>query len=393
MKNIHRGLALILCSLFLSGCAAMPLMSRESSVKDLYKRVPYKTEGSRRVITLFCASNQKLEGKGTPKAHFTPERSEEITYGTAEIKIDPRLKIGLVLPVGLEKEDIVKVRNVNALDDDAFFNELREAVENSPHKSLLIEVMGYKDSFKLTAIKAAYYSYLLDINTPMLLFSWPGNQSVSIGGYLKAQELAKASGPQLGEVIAEVIRRVKPEKLWIEGSSLGAQVVCDSFDYLYSQADLADAEEEIAHVILAAPDVAESEFDEKFAKEVETLSRNFTVYVSSDDDALLLSEIISNEKKLGLEKIKVNEKHMKHEQFDEMKNIVYLKSLDPSRYSVVDVTPINTSSFRHGYYLECPEYFDDVYLRLMDDPPHINRRLYLLKTKDEIDYWVLTSDK
>ena len=71
----------------------------------------------------------------------------------------------------------------------------------------------------------------------------------------------------------------------------------------------------------------------------------------------------------------------------------YLKSLDPEKITVIDVTPINNASFKHGYYLESPEFFDDCYMRIFDKEPNTNRRLYLLKAKDDTDYWVLQGSK
>ena len=39
---------------------------------------------------------------------------------------------------------------------------------------------------------------------------------------------------------------------------MGAQVVVDAFSLLYRKADLADAQTEIAHVVLTAPDGKET---------------------------------------------------------------------------------------------------------------------------------------
>ena len=80
-------------------------------------------------------------------------------------------------------------------------------------------------------------------------------------------------------------------------------------------------------------------------------------------------------------------------EMDEAKKLLYLKSLDPDRINVIDVTPINNASYKHGYYLECPEFFDDFYQRIFDRNPGMNRRLYLLKFKDNTDYWVLQGNK
>ena len=98
---------------------------------------------------------------------------------------------------------------------------------------------------------------------------------------------------------------------------------------------------------------------------------------------MLISGWIDGEKKYGLQRVK------KHQQYEEMKDLMYLKSLHPDKFSVVDVTPINTASYRHGYYLEEPVYFDDIYIRIMGKNPHKNRRLFLMKAKDKTDYWVL----
>jgi esterase/lipase superfamily enzyme len=155
---------------------------------------------------------------------------------------------------------------------------------------------------------------------------------------------------------------------------------------MYQQKDLSDPDAEIDHVILAAPDVGLNEFDEKFKDELTAMSRNLTVYVSSNDDALLLSSLVSGKRRLGRQDFKYDD------QGPEAKDMLYLKSLKPEKITLIDVTPINRSSYRHGYYLEAPEFYDDFYLRVFDSKPSANRHLYLLKYKDNIDYWVMQSE-
>jgi esterase/lipase superfamily enzyme len=178
---------------------------------------------------------------------------------------------------------------------------------------------------------------------------------------------------------------VKPEKLWVKASSLGCQVVCDAFEEMYKEPVCADSEIEIDHVIFAAPDVGQGEFDTKFKEQLTSMTDRLTTYVSSDDEALLMSGMINHEQRLGRQNIRAQEPS----QMEEMKGLLYIKSLDPDRVNVIDVTPINDSSYKHGYYLECPEFFDDFYQRIFDKNPGMNRRLYLLKAKDGTDYWVL----
>jgi esterase/lipase superfamily enzyme len=349
----------------------------------------YKVEAGYRVVNIFYATSREVDYAAKPSPVFKAKMAGETTYGILDIRMDPRVRIGTMLPDQLKKNGIIELETTTRLAPDVFTKELSDAVQTSPHKSLLVLVFGYKDGFEATAMKAAYFAYLLDVNTPVLLFDWPGDQSVSIWGYEKAQSLASASGPYLADVLVKVVREVKPKKLWIEASSLGCQVVCDAFDTLYTHPDFADADIEIDQVILAAPDISRNKFDEKFKNEFTAISKKLTAYVSSDDNALLMSGIIDGEKKLGREKLRVTEP----EQLEEARGVLYLKSLDPERFMTIDVTAINNSSFKHGYYLECPEFYDDFYMRIFDTQPNINRHLYLLKYSNGADYWVMQGSK
>ncbi len=374
---------------FLQGCSYFPIQTAAPYVKDLYRRIPYKLDGRYRVINIFYATCRDIgEGKNFSSC-FLPKIGEDISYGKMDIKVDPGLKIGRMRPAALKRRGMIKMDDLEKMKTDDFISELQEAVKNSPHNSLLVLTFGYKDDFEVTAIKAAYFAYLLDVNTPVLLFDWPGNQPVSLEGYGKARKLAEKSGPYLCNLMGKIVREVRPQKLWLASSSLGAQVVCSAFGSMCKSSDFADSDFEIDHVILSAPDVAEGEFDSDFKDEIASLTRFLTAYVSSDDEALLLSGIIDGERKLGRQVIKPSESVKSHKQFEEMKNLMYLKSLQPDKISLVDVTPVNNASARHGYYLESPDYFDDFYIRILGRQPNLNRRLYLFKVKKKTDYWVL----
>ena len=258
----------------------------------------------------------------------------------------------------------------------------------SPHNSLMVFVSGDYDDFESAAIKATYFMYLLDVNTPVLLFDWPGDQAISIGGYKKAKKLAVASAPHLEDLLVKIIRQVKPQKLWINSSSTGCLVICYAAEQMCKRDDVCDADFKIDHIMLNAPDVGKDEFNKRFKKELSAVARNVTIYVSSSDRALLMSGLINRQQRLGRLRIKEPEQLI-----GEVKDMLYLKSLEPGRIALVDVTPINTASFKHGYYLESPEFYDDFYTRIFDKGPNSSRRSYLLKTEDGTDYWVLQGDR
>ena len=60
------------------------------------------------------------------------------------------------------------------------------------------------------------------------------------------------------------------------------------------------------------------------------------------------------------------------------------------RLSLVDVTPVNRTRNFHNFSLETPEFFDDLFLRLiLQDLPE-TRELYFLETPEGARYFVLT---
>ena len=377
--------ALFLCCLlplFFGGCASVT-GSDTRYMKDLYKRIPYRVSDNYRVLDVLYATTREKAKNSDKKLPYSARLSDEISTGTMEVKIDPSLRIGKMLPEKLKASGELNVEKVHIMRRQEFMREIRSRVEESPEKSLLVIVFGYMDDFESNAIKAGWFAYMLDVDTPVLLFDWPGDQSVSIGGYKKARRYAESSGGALGKLLMEIEEEINPEKLWVKGSSLGCEVICDAFEYMYRNRDQYENDVDITQVILAAPDVGEDDFKEKFGRHIAALSREMTIYVSADDDALLLSDMVTGEKKLGRQRATAPP------QTEEAKNLLLLKSRDPGRVTVIDVTPVNDSSFHHGYYLECPEFFDDFYARVHGQNSEANRRLYLLKYKGEIDYWVM----
>jgi esterase/lipase superfamily enzyme len=372
----------VMVSVFSAGCASVSKGDKQY-MKDLYKRLPYRISENYRILEVLYATTREKVQNSDRKLPYSARLSDTVSLGKMDVKIDPSLRIGKMLPEKLKASGTLEVERVNTMREEEFMREIRSQVEASPEKSLLVIVFGYMDDFGSNAIKAGWFAYMLDVDTPVLLFDWPGDQPVSIGGYKKARRYAESSGDDLGKLLIQIEEEINPEKLWVKGSSLGCEVICDAFEYMYRNRGRYENEVDISQVILAAPDVGEDDFREKFGRHIAVLSRKMTIYVSADDDALLLSDLVTGEKKLGRQRV------TPPPQTQEAKDLLLLKSRDPGRITVIDVTPINDSSFHHGYYLECPEFFDDFYARVHGQGSEVNRRLYLLKYKGEIDYWVM----
>ena len=224
---------------------------------------------------------------------------------------------------------------------------------------------------------------MLDINSPILLFDWPGNQGSSLRGYRRARNVAIESGADLAKTLELIVRDINPEKLWVIGNSMGGQVIADAFSHLYQNPEFADKGYEFENVIMTAPDVSHEEFDNQFKKEIMSMTRNLTVYVSSNDRALVMSRIVNRDSRRG-------ESTLNPDMLEEAVRISALLEPGEDLIDLVDVTPVNRTRNFHNFSLETPEFFDDLFLRLTNEKTPNSRLIYGFQTEDGANYWVLT---
>ena len=353
-----------------------------------FRRMAVAQLAEQGVYRFFYVTNRRAEmAEGPILERFGKERQETLEFGFFDTEIEPTLGIGMLSsPSDWFINEEIRLREIQALDQAGFVEQVRRLVRDSPHRSLLVVVHGFREAFPSALRKTAFVGHVLDINAPVLLFDWPGNQGSSLRGYRRAQQVAKASGGELAHTLELIIRDIQPARLWLIANSMGAQVVADAFSLLYQEADLADAETEIEDVVLTAPDVDHEEFDHKFKQEINALTRHLTVYVSANDRALLMSRLINRGRRRGESTLDT----FNPDQLAEAARVMDLVEPDSELVTLVDVTPVNRTRNFHNFSLETPEFFDDLFLRLMNTATPRNRLRYQLRTPDGAVYHVLT---
>ena len=351
----------------------------------LFRRMKVAQLAEQGNYRFFFVTNRRLESNDRPlKERFGKEREEILKFGYFDTRIQPSLGLGMLINATewFQNEEI-QLKTVQALEQAAFVEQVRKLIQDSPYRSLLVVVHGFREAFPSALRKTAFLSHVLDVDSPVLLFDWPGNQGSSLSGYRQARRVAEASGAELARTLELIIRDIQPDRLWLIANSMGAQVVVDAFGLLYQEADLADAETEIEDVVLTAPDVDHDEFNNQFKREIKALARNLTVYVSSNDRALLMSRIINRGKRLG-------ESTLNPDQLEEAVRVANLVEPGSDRITLVDVTPVNRTRNFHNFSLETPEFFDDLFLRLTNTDTPRSRPIYPVEAPNGAVYWVLT---
>ena len=351
----------------------------------VFRRMTVTQMADQGTYRFFYVTNRRPgENDAVLKERFGRDREKRLKFGSFDADIQPTLGLGMLInPSEWFRNEEIQLTNVRTLEQAALIEELRKLVQASPHRGLLVLVHGFRTAHPAALRMTAFVGHILDINAPVLVFDWPGNQGSSPGGYRRAREVAKESGAELGDTLQLILREIQPEQLWLLGNSLGAQVVVDGLSLLYQQPDLADAETELEDVVLTAPDVDQEDFDQKFKKAITALTRNLIVYVSSNDRALLMSRIINRGQRLG-------ESSLRADQLQLATRVVDLTETDSDLVTLVDVTPVNRTRNFHNFSLETPEFFDDLFLRLTNPETPRSRLLYQVQTPDDKVYSVLT---
>jgi esterase/lipase superfamily enzyme len=333
----------------------------------------------------FVSNRNKSSDDEVLENRFGSERESELKFGLYDTTIEPSVGLGMFINPSewFQTEEIV-VKNMEMLQQQEFVSQLRELVDASPRRSLLIVIHGFRERFPSALRKTAFVGHILDINSPVMVFDWPGDQGSSLRGYRSARNVAAESGAELAKTLELIVRDINPDKLWLIANSMGGEVVAHAFSHLYQNPEFADADIEIEDVVLTAPDVSHEEFDNQFKKEITSLTKNLTVYVSSNDRALVMSRLVN------LGDSRRGESTLSTDMLDEAARIAELVDPDSELVTLVDVTPVNRTRNFHNFSLETPEFFDDLFLRLTNEQTPLARPLYRLETPDGNGYWVLT---
>ena len=160
-------------------------------------RLPSTPDGDRRRVQIFYMTNRATDDPETFNGQGS-KLGSTISAGTFDVRISPYMPIQ---PHVWFETKHMEWAGQAELSQDECMAQLRTAVKASPHKSVLIVVWGFRDWFRSAALKTAYTAYALDINTPVLLFDWPGNQGDGRSGYLESRRVAGKSAPDLGQAL------------------------------------------------------------------------------------------------------------------------------------------------------------------------------------------------
>ena len=300
---------------------------------------------------------------------YLSEYAGQVSYGLVKVQVQLNDHAGSPLDAGT-------IKKVESRPYPAFL----EFLQAHSGKPLVIWIHGYQATFLLSTSHCAQVARDLNIDANVLTFDWANSESVL--GYTRDVAQISRSTKHLVDLLEAINNEVKPPKIIIIAHSLGCRLACLALEKLYSDPNTKSLK--LDHVIFIAPNVDRGEFDRNFKSALQALVNRLTIYVTSDDNALLLGKLLYNVDSIGLP-----EQFSPETNLDEIQTFLYYEKQLPGKIDLVDVsfTPKKDFLKKHRLFLERPV-LEDLYWLIRDDYPAEKRHL-LKYNASKADYWVI----
>lgn len=283
-------------------------------------------------VEVFYGTNRKPTGFQEPNEFYGAERHREgpMQYGKTHVSIPLHHTVGVVerpkwykLEFSEDPKKHVMLLDLETLGKDGFFGAVDKKTADSPEHAALLFIHGFNVSFPGAIQRTAQIAFDLDFKGTALAFSWPSQAALE--AYTIDQENAIWSVPHLSRFLVDLQEKTDIDEIHVIAHSMGTRVLTQAL----AQARDDGFDLKLNNVILAAPDIDADTFKEQILPKISGVATRLTMYASSGDTALKLSQKIHGNDRLGL-------------------GGPFLKSLEGM--DTVNATDIDTSLIGHAYY-------------------------------------------
>lgn len=283
-------------------------------------------------VEVFYGTNRKPTGFQEPNDFYGTERHREgpMQYGRINVSIPLHHTVGVVerpkwykLEFSEDPKKHVMLLDLETLGKEEFFGAVGKKTKDSPKHEALLFIHGFNVSFPSAIQRTAQIAFDLDFEGTAIAFSWPSQAALE--AYTIDQENAVWSVPHLSRFLVDLQEKTDIDEIHIIAHSMGTRVLTQALALAHDEGfDL-----KLNNVILAAPDIDADVFKDQILPKISGVAGRLTMYASSGDTALKVSQTIHGNDRLGL-------------------GGAFLKSIEGM--DTVNATDIDTSLIGHAYY-------------------------------------------
>jgi esterase/lipase superfamily enzyme len=235
-----------------------------------------------------------------------PKRSKEYELKLAGVAETGHIKAHLDhLPIGENGPIITKALAQEIVQQRNMLNDLLESrLAQSSRKDVYIYIHGYNNTFEDAMFRAAeIWHFMGRVGVP-IAYTWPAGLG-GLRGYAYDRESGEFTVSHLRHFIRMVAECPEVERVHLIAHSRGTDVAVSALRELHlgylAQGKSTQKELKLENLVLAAPDIDEDVFKQRFiAENLLNAAKRTTIYVSNTDRAIEAADIIfASKQRLG----------------------------------------------------------------------------------------------
>lgn len=197
-----------------------------------------------------------------------------------------------------EKHFVLK--SYDEMSEGSFVRSLKNEIQKTLRKEAFVFIHGFRTSFSEAAFRTAQIAYDVEftggdsLGVP-IMYSWPTQEELSIGGYVGDLTRVKHARPNLEKFLAMIATNSGATTINVIAHSMGT----DLFSQAVHELALKEKCPQFNQIILQAPDIDQKVFLTDIAPNFKEFSRRTTIYASSNDLAMGFSYKFNQQRRLG----------------------------------------------------------------------------------------------
>jgi esterase/lipase superfamily enzyme len=288
----------------------LPAVASASPLKAVASASPLKKPA---YVKVFYATSRKKspppdsESKEHPRYYSNEWNPGQLTWGHCNISMPTEKKLPPGVIEGskwyfLDLEDNpredVWMRAPREFDGpESFAQELKEYIPSQQHRSVLVAVHGFNNTFEFAARRLAKMVHDMNYHGTPALYSWATDDTGDLRRRYQHDFNQVTQTDELDgfirflAVVHEAAREANATQIHLVAHSMGNQLLMRAADRLahdHPGKKFFDA------VVLAAPDIPVDGFEETVWPDLKSIADDFCLYVSEHDKPLLTSEFYNS---------------------------------------------------------------------------------------------------
>ena len=243
------------------------------------------------LVPVYFATNRKRDKRFRAQRSFTGKRSNEMTYGIAQVSMPKTHERGqLETPKRWRREKAdperhILVLSLDVLDKGGFVASANQTLEEAEQDEALVYIHGYNVSFGGALRLTAQIATDIEFKGIPITYSWPSYSKTL--RYLGDEANIKHGQVFFDEFLEMIVTELKVSKVHLLAHSMGNRLLTQGMANLSTNVEV----EKLGQCIFASPDVDKGVFAQR-AKKYAGKADRYTLYINESDLALELSQFL-----------------------------------------------------------------------------------------------------